>query len=46
MDAMSLPPDNPAREEIIELFREYAPSLVMKTWCTGATSAGSPGGNL
>jgi len=32
--ALNLKPDNPAREEIIDLFREYAPDLVMEKWCT------------
>jgi len=37
--ALDLRPDNPAREEIIDLFREYAPELVMEAYCTM-----SPGG--
>jgi len=28
-----LKPDNPAREEIIDLFREHAPDLVMEAYC-------------
>ena len=34
--AMQLPSDHPAREEILDLFREYAPELVMEAWCTQA----------
>lgn len=32
--ALNLKPDNPAREEIIDLFREYAPELVLEQFCT------------
>lgn len=33
--ALSISPsDNPAREELIELFREHAPDLVMEAYCT------------
>jgi len=34
--AAELAPDNPTREEIIDLFREYAPELVMEAFCTSA----------
>ncbi len=34
----SLPDDHPAREEIIELFREHAPEVVMEAWCTQGTT--------
>lgn len=27
-------PDHPAREELLELFSEYAPEAVMEAWCT------------
>jgi len=27
-------PENPAREEILDLFREYAPEAVMEAYCT------------
>jgi ankyrin repeat protein len=33
--AMDLPPTNPAREEIIDLFREFHPELVIETYCRG-----------
>jgi ankyrin repeat protein len=36
---LQLPRDNPAREEIIDLFRQYAPETVMEAFCTMA-----PGG--
>jgi len=36
---LSLPPDDPAREEILDLFREYAPETVMEAYC-----APGPGG--
>jgi len=32
--AMQLPHTDPAREEIIGLFREYAPELVLEAYCT------------
>jgi len=32
--AMRLPPSNPAREEILDLFREFHPELVMEAYCT------------
>jgi len=31
---LKLPTDHPAREEIIDLFRQYAPEQVMEAWCT------------
>ena len=31
---VSLSPDNPAREEIIDLFREHHPEMVMEAWCS------------
>ncbi len=34
---LPLPPDHPAREELIDLFREYAPGAVMAAWCTQET---------
>lgn len=33
--ALNLEADNPAREEILDLFREHHPDLVMEAWCTG-----------
>ena len=33
--AVKLAPDDPAREEIIDLFREYCPELVMEKFCVG-----------
>jgi len=33
-----LKPDNPAREEIIDLFREHCPEMVMEAYCTARTS--------
>lgn len=36
---LSLPPDHPAREEIIDLFREYAPEAVMEAFCTQGPEA-------
>ncbi len=33
---MSLPKDNPAREEILDLFREHHPELVMEAYCKQA----------
>jgi ankyrin repeat protein len=36
------PRDNPARENILDLFRQYAPDLVMEAWCTLGSSG--PGG--
>jgi len=35
----NLTPDNPAREEILDLFRQYAPEMVMEAYCMQ-----SPGG--
>lgn len=32
---LQLSPDNPAREEILDLFREYAPGTVMERFCEG-----------
>jgi len=32
--AIQLPPTDPAREEILDLFRQYAPEAVMETYCT------------
>ncbi|OPY01452.1 MAG: Ankyrin repeat protein [Syntrophorhabdus sp. PtaB.Bin047] len=32
--ALELPTDNPAREEILDLFRQYAPEQVMEAYCT------------
>lgn len=32
--ALELPPDNPAREEILDLFREHAPEMVMERYCS------------
>jgi hypothetical protein len=34
--AMELPPDIPAREKLLDLFREYAPEMVMEAYCTQA----------
>lgn len=34
--AMELSPSNPAREQILDLFREHHPELVMEAWCTQA----------
>lgn len=31
---LEMKPDHPAREEIIDLFREYAPEAVMEAYCT------------
>ena len=31
---MKLPPSNPAREEILDLFRQYAPEVVMEAYCS------------
>ena len=39
LDLTLLKTDDPQREEIIELFRQYAPEMVMETYCTQ-----SPGG--
>ncbi|NLT25033.1 MAG: ankyrin repeat domain-containing protein [Syntrophorhabdus sp.] len=38
--AMKLPPDNPAREELLDLFREYAPELVMEAYCSPGPGGG------
>jgi len=35
-----LPTDNPHREEIIDLFREYAPELVMERFCAASQAPG------
>jgi ankyrin repeat protein len=32
---LQLSPDNPAREEILDLFREYAPEAVLEKFCEG-----------
>ncbi len=32
--AMQLPSDHPAREEILDLFRQYAPEAVMEAYCS------------
>jgi len=32
--AMKLPENSPNREEILDLFREFYPDIVMETWCT------------
>jgi hypothetical protein len=32
---LQLSPENPAREEILDLFREYAPETVMEGFCGG-----------
>jgi len=37
--AMDIPENNPHREEILDLFREYAPNLVMEKFCSSG-----PGG--
>ncbi len=31
---LDLPPDEPSREEIMDLFRQYAPEAVMEAYCT------------
>jgi len=38
--AMDLPPDHPAREEVLDLFREYAPEAVMEAYCTQTNTPG------
>jgi len=31
---LEMKPDHPSREELLDLFREYAPEAVMEAWCT------------
>lgn len=31
---LNLKTDDPSREQLIDLFRQYAPDLVMEVWCT------------
>jgi len=33
--ALRFPTSNPARETVLDLFREYAPEMVMEAWCAG-----------
>ena len=38
--AIDIPEDDPHREEIIDLFRQYAPELVMEAFCTQGPGEG------
>jgi len=39
---LDLPPDDPAREEFISLFREYAPEMVMEAFCNATPTGREP----